>query len=93
MSPSSDGWFPRSSDASELERCSREHARALDRNINTHQAHTERLTRLEERADSLDDTLRDLSLAVAQVRGAVKVAYWAIPLLVAIVSLAVRLWK
>lgn len=77
--PTSLAWFPRSSDARELERVSVEHARALDRNIMHHRAHSARLGALEsghheqgEKLEAQAEKLEGLTVAVAEVRATQK---------------------
>lgn len=66
------GWFPRCSDARELERVAREHARALERNVDHHEAHATRLERLETSDRDQAQKLERLTVAVAEVRATLK---------------------
>lgn len=71
-SPTSLAWFPRSSDARELERVSVEHARALDRNIMHHRAHSSRLGELERSDRDQGERLEELKVGLAEVRATQK---------------------
>ena len=61
-------WFPKNSDARELERCATAHARVLERNQVHHQAHAERLNRLEGGQREQDQKIGEVQVALEGVR-------------------------
>lgn len=83
-------WFPKSSDARELERCATTHARALERNQLHHQAHAQRLGRLEQRQHDQGERIGEVQVALegvrATLRAHLRVVLVVIPLAVPVVG-------